>query len=112
MSLFMMSPHPAGLSRSMIDKMASDTAAKLEPELEKIEGVVSLKREEADISAGEYSGKEIIFIVAMSDGKTAYQCMYLLWDGNRLWQGQLTGSRKEDLAMVRTILESKKSKLR
>ena len=106
MALFMMSPHPAGLSRDMVDKMASDTASKAEPEFRKIEGVDTLKKEAADISAGDFTGKEVVFTVGMSDGKTICQSLYVLWDGSRLWQGQMTGSRPEDLQMVRSILDS------
>ena len=105
-AVFMMSPHPAGLSREMVDKMASDTVSQLEPELRKIEGVDTLERSALDISAGEFTGKAITFTLGMSDGKTVYQSVYVLWDGSRLWQGQMTGSHPKDLGMVRSILES------
>ena len=48
----------------------------------------------------------------MTDGTAVYQCVYVLSDGNRLWQGQLTGSQREDLAMVRSILKSKELTMR
>jgi len=48
----------------------------------------------------------------MNDGKTVCQTMHILWDGARLWQGQLTGITEDDLMMVETILKSKTGDLR
>lgn len=107
-AVFGMFPHPAGLNQAMVDKMANDAGSQLEPELRKIEGVETLEKETVEISAGAFTGKEIRATLSMADGETIYQSMYLLWDGSRLWMGQLTGSTGDDLAMVRTILESKK----
>jgi len=104
-AVFMMSPHPAGLSLEMMDQMASDAAAQLEPALRKIEGVQNIQQEFRDIRAGEFSGKEICCTLRMSDGQTIYQSMYILWDGTQVWQGQLTGSKEEDRERVRSILK-------
>jgi hypothetical protein len=110
MALFMMSPHPAGLSQDMVDVMANSKAVSgLETELLTIEGVNTLDREDRALASGRFSGKEIVFTLEMSDGKTVYQAMYILWDGTRLWQGQLTGAQPRDFDMVRAILESFKS---
>jgi len=109
MALFMMSPHPAGLNRAMVDVMAnSEAVSGLETELLKIEGVSTLDRDDGDIASGQFAGKEILFTLEMSDGKTVYQAMYILWDGTRLWQGQLTGSQPKDLDMVRVLLGAMK----
>jgi len=108
-ALFMISPHPAGLNYSMIDEMSNDTAKQLEPELKKIDGVRGIKKEINEISAGKFMGKEVVFILDMSDGTTIYQVVYLLWDNRRVWQGQFTGTQGEDLKMVHEILKSMKN---
>lgn len=110
--LFMMSPHPAGLSREMVDKMASDAAPQVESAMREIEGVEGLSTETRDFTAGDFTGKAIICKLRMTDGKTVYQTMHILWDGTRFWQGQLTGTKEDDLTMVRTILKSKTKDLR
>ena len=112
MALFMMSPHPAGLNHAMFGKMASDAASQLEPAMRKLEGVENLSTETRDFTAGDFTGKEIICRLRMKDGKTVYQTMHILWDGTRLWQGQLTGTKEDDLAMVQRILRSKTKDLR
>ena len=112
MALFMMSPHPAGLNRAMVEKIASDAASQLEPAMRKIEGVEDLSTETRDFAAGDFTGKEIVCKLRMKDGKTVYQAMHILWDGTRLWQGQLTGTKEDDLEMVERILRSKTKDLR
>ena len=111
-ALFMMSPHPAGLNRAMVDKMASDAVPKVKSAMRGVEGVEYLNMETHDFTAGDFTGKAIICRLSMTDGKTVYQTMHILWDGTRLWQGQLTGTTEDDLAMVQTILESKTRDLR
>ena len=106
-AVFMISPHPAGLSESMVRGMAAQTAKRLEPDLKALDEVESVVKTSSDISVGRFSGRQIDFLVTTKDGKTFHQCMYVLWDGERAWQGQLTGSEDSDIAMVRRILASR-----
>jgi len=107
-AVFMIYPHPAGLSAEMVEEMAEKTAALSEPKVKKIEGVKSVSKKVHDIKAGHFSGKEIDFIVVTTKGKTFYQCIYVLWDGDRVWQGQLTGPTEDDVDMAHRILQTKK----
>lgn len=106
-ALFMISPHPAGLSESMVRGMAAETAKQLEPNLKAMDGVESVAKTSSDISVGRFSGRQIDFLVTTKDGKKFHQCMYVLWDGERAWQGQLTGSEDSNIAMVHRILASR-----
>ena len=107
-AVFMIHPHPAGLSATMVEEMADKTSALLEPQLKKSEGIKSVSRKVHDITAGCFSGREIDFKVVTTNGKTFYQCIYVLWDGDRVWQGQLTGPTEDDLGMAHRILQTKK----
>ena len=106
-AVFMISRHPAGLSESMVRGMAAQTAERFEPELKGMVEVQSVAKRSSDISVGRFSGKQIEFLVTTKDGQTFHQCMYVLWDGQRVWQGQLTGSTDGDIAMVHRILASR-----
>ncbi len=105
-AVFMLHPHPAGLSPSMVQGMADKTAAQLESQLKMIEGVESVSRKATNIAAGHFSGKEIDFTVMTTDGKSFYQCVYVLWDGDRVWQGQLTGAKDTDIGVARKLLQT------
>ena len=107
-----MSPHPAGLNRAMVDKMTEDARSQVVAAMRAVEDVVEVETTTDDISAGDFTGKAIVCKLRMSDGKTVYQTMHILWDGSRLWQGQLTGTTKDDLKMVETILKSRTKGLR
>ena len=107
-ALFMISPHPAGLSESMVSWMADQTANQFEPVIKDINGVESFIKKSSDISAGKFTGRLIDFLLKTKDGKTFRQCIYVLWDGERVWQGQLTGPKDSDIEMVHRILESRK----
>jgi len=112
MALFMMFPHPAGLDRAMVDKMAEDAESQLPAAMRGIEGSTRMETTTRAVSAGAFTGKAIVCKLTMDDGKTVYQTMHILWDGNRLWQGQLSGTTEDDLKMVETILKSRRSDLR
>ncbi|MDD2240573.1 MAG: hypothetical protein PHI93_07930 [Kiritimatiellae bacterium] len=106
-AVFMIYPHPAGLNYAMVDKMASDSIPTLEAAMREVEGVDNLNTETHDFKAGDFTGKVINCTVNMADGKKVYQAMHILWDGTRLWQGQLTGTTENDLEMGERILNSK-----
>ncbi len=106
-ALFMISPHPAGLSESMVHGMAAQTAKLLEPDLKALEEVESVVKICSDISVGRFSGRQVDFLVTTKDGKALHQCIYILWDGERVWQGGLTGPKDSDIAMVHRILRSR-----
>ena len=105
--VFVVSPHPAGLSEAMVRRMADETASLVEPELRALDEVESVAKTSSDISVGRFTGREVDFLLTGEDGKTFHQCVYVLWDGERVWQGQLSGSEDSDLAMVRRILASR-----
>ncbi len=111
-ALFIMSPHPAGLNRAMVDKMAESARPELVAAMRNVEGVAEVETTKGEISAGDFTGRTIFCKLKMDDGKTVYQTMHILWDGSRLWHGQLTGTTEDDLRMVEAILKSMKQDLR
>jgi len=111
-ALFMMSPHPAGLSYAMVDKMIEDARPMVIQAMREVEGVDEVDTTTRNITAGDFTGKAIVCELGMADGKTVRQTMHIVWDGNRLWQGQLTGTTEDDLKTVETILKSKTRDLR
>lgn len=108
-AVFMISPHPAGLSESMVRGMAAETAKRFEQDIKALDEVESVVTTSSDISVGRFSGRQIDFLVTTKDGETFHQCMYVLWDGERVWQGQLTASEDSGIAMVHRILASRKN---
>ena len=106
-ALFMMYPHPAGLNHAMVGEMARDAKRELESAMRKIKGVLDVETTVDDLSAGDYTGKAIVCKLHMEDGKAGYQTIHILWDGSRLWQGQLTATTEDDLRMVETLLKSR-----
>jgi len=92
----------------MVDKMANDAIPTIETAMREVEGIDNISTETHDFRAGDFTGKVITCTVNMTNGKTVYQTMHILWDGHRLWQSQLTGNTEDDLEMAERILNSKR----
>jgi hypothetical protein len=103
-SVFMVYPHPAGLSQPIVPWMANQMSQKFEPRLEAINGIESFTKTSSEVCLGIFSGQQIDFLITMNDRNTIHQCIYVLWDGERVWQGQLTGLTDNDITMVHRIL--------
>ena len=105
--LFMMSPHPAGLNHAMVARMTEDAIPLVKNAMREVEGVEEMETSTEDIVSGAFSGTAIVCKLKMNDASTIYQTMHILWDGNRLWQGQMSGHSIDDLRMVELILKSR-----
>lgn len=104
MTSFIVYPHPAGLSQSMVWDTADQIARGLETKLNNLDETQEVAKASSDFSIGRFTGRLIDFLVTGKDGKTFHQCMYVMWDGNRVWQGQMTALKESDLQMVQRIL--------
>lgn len=111
-SLFMVGPNRHKTNEYSAWSMATNFEAQLIANFSKFPDVQSFQTKINDISAGIYTGKELITVRKSKWGFETYHTLYFLWDGSQMWTGHMTGgappagSRQEDFEMVRGILAS------
>ena len=107
-ALLMFYPYPTSTSEQMLKPMIELMEIGFEYQMKKMAGIKDIKKTKRDIKAGVFSGVEIEFAVVYGDGKIIEQYMFLVWDGDRAWSGQLTAPSTDDINKAHTILEKAK----
>lgn len=104
--LLMIHPHPAPSSAKMLKPMADMMAISFEENLPAKESMklVSSKREA--IQLGLFSGEQLSFKIEGPNGIHVDQYIFLLHDGERVWNAQLSGMDEDGLKRAKAILSS------
>ena len=103
---FTMMSLPGPHTRHMLGEIVTRTEISFEASVTNVISLSCLHKEVAGLSIGDYEGKEITFIMRDREGATSYDVLYVLWDGDRIWQGQLIGPYKADVKIARDILKA------
>lgn len=108
-TLFMMYPNPAPASKEMLKPMVDMMLVGFKTQIEKNKGMKLKSSKKREVTYGPFSGYEIEFVVnneaAPIDVK---QYMFILFDGEKCWNAQLTSASQDDIKKAYDILKNAK----
>ena len=105
----MLSAQPAAIKPSMLKMMVGITETTFDKTMKKNSADMELAKKRTEVSYGTFKGTELAYtITTKKAGVTTRQVIYMLTDGERIWNGQVSVESDKDLAIARTILEKAK----
>ena len=110
LSLFMLNMNPAPVPASALESMATMMEKMLEAQISEQDGMTVIRTNRTPITCGVFKGYELAFVVSSKEGQTVNQYMFILHDGKRAWNGQLTASSDTAIEKARQIMSGAKAK--
>jgi hypothetical protein len=109
-SLLMLSHNPAFTSKKVMELMSEKfTLESFKKELQKNKGMLLKSSKKREVSYGLFSGYEFEFIIGSDKSPMDIrQYIFILFDGSKCWNGQLTCTTQDDIKKARNILKSAK----
>lgn len=109
LALFMLNVNPVPLSTIATESMA-DTMERTFEEQMKAGGLATdIQKKKTKVILGSFKGTELEFVITHAGGIKVRQYIFVLHDGRRMWNGQLTAFSEADLKTAHTIIENAKS---
>ncbi len=108
--LFILHVNPAPMPAAAIGPMVDIMALAFKDQMEKQPSLELVSIDQKLVEVGLFKGTEVAFTVKHSAGMMM-QYIFVLFDGEKCWNGQLTGSGTNDLEQVYSILKSARRKV-
>jgi hypothetical protein len=105
--MFMLMANPVPVPEEAIPSMIEMMTISFKAQMQKQPGMKVTATEQKPIEAGLFKGSEVTFTIEHQAG-TMKQNMLVLFDGDKVWNGQLTGMGSNDVTTVYSILKSAK----
>ncbi len=103
--LFILHVNPAPMPVAAIVPMVDIMTLAFKEQMEKQPGLELVSTDQKLVEVGLFKGTEVAFTVKHSAGMMT-QYIFVLFDGEKCWNGQLTGSGTNDVNVVYSILKS------
>ena len=89
----------------MVDMMA----VTFEDQMSQQSNISDIQQTRHEVDLGPFTGTELEFVITHSAGLTIRQYIFVLHDGNRAWNGQLSANSTQDISRARMIMKSAQS---
>lgn len=104
--LLMLYPNPASSSAKMVKPMADMMAISFEDNLDADSGLSLSSSTRESVEFGPFVGEQLTFVLEADDGISVTQIVFVLHDGRRIWNGQLSGTSADGIERTKAILGS------
>jgi hypothetical protein len=106
MALLMLHANPAPMTPRAIKPMADMMEITFEDQLAAEGRTEQINKERTEISFGPFEGVQLEFVIETAGDRTVRQYMFIVHDGSRAWNGQLTALNERDIEKAHAIMES------